>query len=545
MDNVNAVESLLRRRGLMCLLIGVAALASWWPRWGGPIDLRWDGGAYYILGTSLASGDGYRLLSEPGGLPSSLHPPFLPTLVAFHELLLRSTDPIVIGRALRVTVALFSAAYGIAIFLLLSASLPRLLAAALTLVALIQPQYIYFSDALYAETFFGLFTVLFFVLRRCRRDTLGFVLCGLCAVLAYEARTAGIALLAAWVVDHGVKKEWRRALAALVVSALVVTTWNGWIKSVESSTQYRQPAYAYQTEAWLYFNVSYARNLLTYLDPWRPELGPLTPMGFARRVAPNLKGLPRSIGHAVSSWEAPRVLTLPLGILVLGGLLLQAVRREYALVLYVGLSLAAICATPFQKQFVRYLLPLYPFLALALFELLVWATARARRRWPALPRPLGAAVPWLVVGLVALRVTSEVRAVYAYRYHDVAYQQDGRPVSYRLFYYGPEGIDFDAALDWVNQHAAPGDTLASGDPQWAYLRTGRRCVLPPFIIDGKKGQQLIDTVPVKYLLASVNPGPYQRFTAPLLADNPDAWRRVWSGPNGTLEVYERVKVPQR
>jgi len=79
---MKAVQTLLRRRGLMCLLIGAAALASWWPRWGGPIDLRWDGGAYYILGTSLARGEGYRILSEPGGVSSSLHPPLVPALVA-------------------------------------------------------------------------------------------------------------------------------------------------------------------------------------------------------------------------------------------------------------------------------------------------------------------------------------------------------------------------------------------------------------------------------------------------------------------------------
>src|SRR3982751_5920334 len=62
------------RRVLFCLLVGLAALTSWVPRGGGPIDLRWDGGAYYILGTSLVEGDGYRMRSEPGGLPSSLHP---------------------------------------------------------------------------------------------------------------------------------------------------------------------------------------------------------------------------------------------------------------------------------------------------------------------------------------------------------------------------------------------------------------------------------------------------------------------------------------
>jgi len=541
--HMTAVGTLLRSRGLMCLLMGAAALVSWWPRWGGPIDLRWDGGAYYILGTSLALGEGYRILSEPGALSSSLHPPLMPALVAVHELLLRTTDPIEVGRALRVTVALFSATYAIVVFLLLSASLPRILAATVTVVGILQPQYVYFSDALYAEAFFGLFTVLFFLVRKYRRDTLGFVLCGVCAVLAYEARTAGIALLAAWVVDHALRKETRRALTALVVSAVLVTSWTSWIKAVESSPEYRQPAYAYQTEPWLYFNVSYARNLLTYFDPWWPELGPLTPSGFARRVIPNVKVLPRSIGQAVSSWEAPSALAIPLGLLVLCGLLLQAVRREYALVVYVVLSLLAMCATPFQRQFVRYLLPLYPFLALALFELLAWVTSQARRRWPATPLALSAAIPWLVIVVVALRSTGELRDVYRRFHHDVAYEHHGQAVHYRLFYYGPEGADLDAALDWLNPRAAPDDTLAAGDPQWVYLRTGRRCVVPPFTTDGRRAQQLIDTVPVKYLLASSKPGAYQRFTAPLLADNPDAWRRVWSGANGTLDVYERVGPP--
>ena len=112
-------------------------------------------------------------------------------------------------------------------------------------------------------------------------------------------------------------------------------------------------------------------------------------------------------------------------------------------------------------------------------------------------------------------------------------------MKYRLFYYAPEGRTFDEALDWVHSRAAPGDVIAAGDPQWVYLRTGRKAVLVPFELDGKKAQQLIDTVPVKYLFAP-SADTYQRFIAPLLAENPDAWNRVWSSANGTLDVYERV-----
>jgi hypothetical protein len=527
------------RRFLFCLLVGVAAVASWVPRAGGPIDLRWDGGAYYILGTSLAEGDGYRMRSEPGGLPSSLHPPLVPAFVALHELALQTTDPVVVGRALKVSLAFCSAAYAVAVFLLLSASLPLALAAGVAVVGLLQPQYLFFSGTLFAEGLFGLLTVLFFVVRKWRRDALGFALCGCCAVLAYEARTAGIALLAAWVVDHALRKEGRRAVLALVASALVVTSWNGWIKAVESSPEYTQPAYAYQTEAWLYFNVSYARNLLTYLDPFSPERGPLTPSGFARRVKPNLKNLPNGLGQAVSGWWTRRELAIPLGALVIGGLLLLA-RRETALVVYVALSLAAICATPFQAQFPRYLLPLYPFLALALFEFLQWVTARVRLRWPVFPQALAVAVPWAVLALVAHRAAVEAFELYAKHHQQVSYIQNGRPVSYRLFYYGRGHVDLDAALDWLNGRAAPGDVLAAPDPQWAYLRIGRRTVLPPFVLDGREGQRLIDSVPVKYLITSTDPDGYNRFTTPLLAANPQAWRQVWTGPNGVVVIHERV-----
>ena len=165
--------------------------------------------------------------------------------------------------------------------------------------------------------------------------------------------------------------------------------------------------------------MSYARNLLTYLDPFFPERGPLTPSGFVRRVKANLKILPQSVGQAISGWWTPRELAIPLGALVIGGLLLLA-RRETALVVYVALSLAAICATPFQAQFPRYLLPLYPFLALALFEFLVWVTARVRLRWPAVPQALAAAVPWAVLAVVAHRAAIQGLEPYAKHHQQVS-----------------------------------------------------------------------------------------------------------------------------
>ena len=403
----------LRRRGLMCLLVGVAALASWWPRGGGPIDLRWDGGAYYILGTSLARGDGYRLRSEPGDLPSSLHPPLVPAIVALHQFALQTADPVVVGRALRVTLALCSAAYAIAVFLLLSASLPLALCR--------RPSRSSASSSRSTSTSRTPSTPKgCSASSRCsssscarwRRDALGFVLCGVCAVLAYEARTAGIALLAAWVVDHALRKEDRRALVALVVSAVVVTSWNGWIKAVESSPEYRQPGVRLPDGGLALLQ----RQLRAQSADVLRSLVSRARAADAERLRPPGDGEPQRSCRRTSARRSAAggrrdELAIPLGALVLGGLLLLA-RREYALVVYVALSFAAICATPFQTQFVRYLLPLYPFLALAMFEFLAWVTARVRLRWPALPQALAAAVRWAVLAVIAPRATIEVaRAV--------------------------------------------------------------------------------------------------------------------------------------
>src|SRR5262245_61065689 len=41
-------------------------VSVWVPRLHGPIDLRWDASTYYVLGTSLSQGKGYRMLNEPG-----------------------------------------------------------------------------------------------------------------------------------------------------------------------------------------------------------------------------------------------------------------------------------------------------------------------------------------------------------------------------------------------------------------------------------------------------------------------------------------------
>jgi hypothetical protein len=546
MQPINRAASILRKKAVACLLLALVAAATWWPRIEGPIDLRWDAGAYYILGTSLARGEGYRMLSEPGSIPSSLHPPLLPVLVAALQLGLGTSDHVVVGHALRLGIALASMGYAVSIFLLLGAYLPRIYAFVAACLALLPPQYVYFSDALYAETVFGLFTVLFFILNRHRHSTACFLVSGLCAILAYEVRTAGIALLAAWIADCLLRKEFKRAGIALVISAVPVLAWMGWIKAAESSPEYQRPSYAYQTAPYLYFNVSYAKNLFELADPFSPELGPLTTSILVARVRSNAKALPMSIGQAVSSWATSPRIALPLAFLVFAGMVLQIVRKQHLMILYVALSLAAVCLTPFEKQYVRYLIPLYPFFALALFQVLALFVREPRISTTLLPTFGRSVLVMIIVVVISWQGFAGVRSLYALHHDDVAYEQGGRLVQYKLFHYAPVGTAFDEGLEWLKRNSQSTDTIAATDPQWVYLRTGRKAVLPPFELNGEKAQRLIDTVPVKYLIAETKPqrlglGAYYRFTSALLRDNPFHWDLVWSSSDRSMEIYRRTR----
>jgi len=99
---------------IAALVLATLTTLCWVPRLKGPIDLRWDGAAYYVLGTALAEGKGYRLLNEPGDIQSTLHPPMLPTLIALHRWIVRTTDPAVLGHWLRLTYVVFFISYVLA-----------------------------------------------------------------------------------------------------------------------------------------------------------------------------------------------------------------------------------------------------------------------------------------------------------------------------------------------------------------------------------------------------------------------------------------------
>ena len=547
------------------LALAALVVATWLPRMRGPLDLRWDGGVYYVLGTSLAEGRGYRLLNEPGEIEAIQYPPLLPIYIAAHQVIAGTGDPTIVGRWLRLSAFLTSLGFVLASYALLRRHLPSGWAFVGAAMCALHPSTVWLSDIAFADILFALATVGFFLWSRSGspavwRD----VVAGVLAAVAYLLRTAGVALLFAWVAEGALQRDTKRVALRIAIALLVVGGWQARIAAVENDVSYSHPAYPYQRAEYLFYNVSYARNL-ALRDVERPYLGKLSVPQLAERFGQNLVTVPIRLAQTVSAprenWDKlvegvrkvpvvgrhiPRRLIdlslLLLGALVIGGLVKRLVEGDRLMPLYVGAYIALLCITPPAWESARYLMPIAPFLVLAL-----WECVFALRRWlQSLVRPsLGrwvALVPGVSAALLLGVQVISLADLFQDRYRPVAYQdRTGAMVSYRLFYYREVYQALDTGLDWLRQQAKPTEIIAASMPHWVYLRTGLKAVMPPFEPDPSRAQALLDSVPVSYLIVDGRTGSFTRqFGLPAVKAAPGLWRLVHFSREGQLEIYRRL-----
>ena len=555
--------------GFKAALVALTTLvvALWLPRMQGPLDLRWDGGVYYVLGTSLAQGSGYRLLNEPGDIEATQYPPLYPILIAVHQVVAGTSDPTRVGMWLRVTSFLTSLAFVLASYALLRRHLPPAWSFIGAVMCALHTSTVFLSDIAFAEIPFALATFCFFLWRRpdstLLRDDL---VTGGFAAAAYLLRTAGLALLMAWVAESILRRRAQQSLLRIGIALLVVGGWQGRIAAVEKDAAYSRPAYPYQRAEYLFYNVSYGRNVFLR-DIEHPELGNLSLGELSERVASSLLTVPSRLGQAVTATEddwahqrarlqklplvgrafhrrAPDVLLVLLGLVVIGGLLRQLVQTDRVIPLYVGAYVALLCMTPAAWESARYLLPIMPFLVIALWQCTLalrgWLQRRPRRSLAT----LGDVALVAVVALVASVQLASLNDLFRDRHQEVEYlDRSGTLVRYRLFYYRDAYRALDAGLDWLRQHASPTEIIVSSMPHWVYLRTGMKAVMPPFETDPAKAQALLEAVPATYLIIDGRTGSFTReYGLPAVTAATDRWQLIYSSRAGELAIYRRVGV---
>jgi hypothetical protein len=537
-------------------ILVLLAVALWLPRLRGPLDLRYDAGVYYILGTSLAEGRGYRLLNEPGAIQAIQYPPVLPAVAALHQLVLGTSDPVVVGRGLRFTAALLFIGYAVAVFALARRFLPSGFAFGAALIAILNAQALFLSDYFAADLPYTAISTFFFLAPPG-------LWAGALAVGAFGLRTAGVALLGAWAAESLLHRRFGQAAMRGAVALVAVGGWQVYVHQVKSAPEFSRPAYSYQRAGYQYYNVGYIENM-AYVDPFRPELGAATGRDLALRLGSNLAAIPMSLGEAATlqrGWlvgEVVRIrerfpgLPLPdwgvsavlvfLSALVIAGLVLLATRGHWLVVLYVAGSVLLIAVTPWPGQFGRYLVPLAPILALALVSVPAALRERARRagsRW------------WRAASLAGLAtlafiLVQQVYTVYKVftKHHQPAVMVDaaGHPHEYRLFFYDRTWRLHDDGLDWLARQGSPGAVVATSTPHLAYLRTRLPAVMPPYEIDAARAGALLEAVPVTWLIVDQLSflDVARRYAAPVTRSARSAWPLVYAPNDSGPRIYRRA-----
>jgi hypothetical protein len=536
------------------------------PRLNGPIDLRWDASTYYILGTALAEGKGYRLLNEPGNVEAVQYPPLLPWIVAFHQWIMRTTDYFIVGRALRLTYFLLSGVYLLVIYILARKMLSPMHAFFVgAITGLSFNSFFYPSETLYADLPFALVSILFLLCHRNGDRRAYAIAAGIFACTAYLLRRAGIVLLAAWTIESVIRRRWRQAVIRAAAAAVPIVGWQCYVRHVTHSDEYRNPVYSYQRAPYYYSNVTYSENS-SLKNPFQPELGRSNLSDLVTRIARNAIAIPIGLGE--SCWFGRPLLRYPLAKLshalpygsqrvistllamclvtvgfgaLAGGVILTR-RGEWFLALYFGLTLGLVMLTPWQSQFWRYLSPIAPltliFLTTTLLVIRNALTGRFKPRLPVIQALIGTLLIAMLLVQTAIAVVF-LRELLPVSYYSAA----GQEQRFRLLTYEPHWHALDGAFEWVRRNGKTNAVVATSVPQLAYLRTQHKAVLPPFEADPNRAIQLLDQVPVSYLIVDdlKRPPISNRYAAPVVSHRPEDWRLAYTAPDGGAKVYERVR----
>jgi hypothetical protein len=548
------LRGVIKRNWLFAFVIALC-IVLWAPRLNGPIDLRWDASLYYLLGTSLATGQGYRILSEPGAPEAIQYPPLLPGIVALYERALGSTDPAVVGPWLRRSYAALFLVYGMAVLTLARKYLRPLFALAAAVLCLLHHSTIFLSDVLFTELPFALVSIAFVLWagdaanrqRPWGREVVSFVL----ATAGFLLRTAGMVLFVGWIFEAIVRRRWQLAIARFFPALLPIVLWQAHIARVHRSDEYHHPAYEYQRASYQFYNVSYADNV-SLKDPLRPKLGRLSGSAMARRMAKNFPFVVLAIGETISAsdfyWRKAMSdlqnlvfggQLIPVGlvwapivgfaILALVGLILLSRRGAWLITLIVLSSVGLICTTPFRFQFARYLAPIAPLLTTAFVFALSQVEHLFQRRQPAVSfhgKLTRGALAVLLVSTLALQIYTAWQ-LFEERARDGASFVAGRgAVGPQFFYYGQPWLGWAQAVDWVSRHSTPDAIVATPASHYCYLSIGRRAVSPPLEADAARVRRLLEAVPVSYVIVDNMPPPNvtRRYALPAMESDTINWR---------------------
>jgi hypothetical protein len=448
---------------------------------------RFDGAGYAVLGEALATGRGYREISDPAAPRHAHFPPGYPAALA---VIWRST-----GRSVAAA-HVFSAACIVAAVLLAWRGFltiyPRRLALILGLALAVNWTWGRVGGSIQSEPFYIVLEMLA-VLVAVRAGRRGGVALGIALGVALAAcvltRHVGACLVAAVLLDLGLRRRFGELGAAGLTAFALILPWIGWLAMVRHNTQA-----GLLVQGGLIARI--AGQAVFYVQRLPDQLtGPIVEVGTVFRRSPTIAGLVNLWAAAVTSlmiWGCAKTLRSP--------------RRRLAGMI-VFLTLALLLVWPFQEAG-RFLIPLVPFLLAGAMEglaSLISLTGTRRPRTWAAGMILAISIPYAAYAVATGRAAAQQR-IHA---------------------------DFDAACRRIaSDTTRPGLVLTShaGEVFWQTGRQGVAWDSPePEAID-----RLIDRLGIAYLLidedryANAAEDPLVQY----VRRYPDRVTLVWRGSRG-------------
>ena len=300
------------------------------------------------------------------------------------------------------------------------------------------------------------------------------------------------------------------------------------------------------------------------MDPFTPELGRVDAGVLVRRLGSSVLAVPKSLGEVVSQaqgfWSAGidqllgvksvagqpyrKVVFLPLfalASLVVVGWLTFARQRQWFVFIFGGVSLLLMCTTPWPSQFLRYLNPLTPFLAMAAvlgaLSVMKWVPAHKEH----IRRVAASALGSLFFATAAVQAYAVYNS-FLVRHHGTPLEKTPSKTftSPKWFYHERSWAGWSAAVEWIGQHAVRGAIVATDSPHLCYLRTGHLAILPPMNPDPHEVLRLLDDARATYVIIDSLEfiDVVRRYTLPAMLADPSRWKVVHRVDDTV--IYERV-----
>jgi hypothetical protein len=481
-----------------------------------------DNATYMVLGQSLATGHGYRMVSDPRAPQMALYPPGYPLIVAAALALTGTTQRLLaaIVPMKLLSVTLFLASIALAYDLLKRRS--TTLAALTALLMAVNPQLLHFANEVGTEIpylFLSLACIWLFE-RSQRQPGNGVTLCvAILLACAFYVRSIALVVGAAFALYLLARRQFQRALVLVLVTAALVLPWFIYTSSLPSTGT----------------SVGLGRGyfaLFLSSDPYGTQQATISDV--VSRVTQNLRIyavdiwpdvlFPHASGLAGALGPVGVAVTLAVSVLIALGFVLEA-RRGQASEWYVALFFAS-CAGYLWAQG-RLIVPIIPF---AIYYL--WAAMQSLfnlllRKVPGLKMP---ALVLACLALAASALVADLRSIQDNLRHgfdqsvDTYYARDS------------EWDHYLQSMKWITSNTAQPLVVMCRKADLLYILTGHKALEYPYSTDGMELLQTARDNQVDYIIEDAFT--WTRTTAQYLKPALDSWRA--KDPSSLALTFETV-----